>query len=235
MDSALLSALQGIAPRLVTLVKLKLPDADVLWCDGGFVVWGADTYAAEHEDYGVISTLSPIRDGSDGQATRVEMEVLPATDAGVAGLISADAQGSPMTWWEGSVDPVSGLLTGEPTLKFCGEYDRPRLSVGTSRGFVLEFGTEAERQLEPNEEWRLNDAHQQSVWPGDLGCLHVTDNPKKIWWRAVQRGVGGGSTPWVGGGGGGTFTGGGFSGGTFGNVTILPAPPPPPPTGTIVR
>ena len=186
MDATLLTELEGIAPRIVSLFKLELPGGDVLWCDAGFVVWGADTYSAEHADYGVISSVSPIRDGADGQATRIELEVLPTTDAGVAGLASALAQGSPLTWWEGAVSPATGLLVGTPALKFLGEYDRPRLSVGQSRGLVLECGTEAERQLEPNEEWRLNDAHQQSVWPGDLGCIHVTDNPQKVWWRANE-------------------------------------------------
>jgi hypothetical protein len=82
------------------------------------------------------------------------------------------------------VEPASGTLAGPPLLKFDGEIDRPRLGVGAGRSILLDCGTQAERQVEPNADWRLNSAFHQAIWgEEELGLVHVVNVLKKSEWR----------------------------------------------------
>jgi hypothetical protein len=73
---------------------------------------------------------------------------------------------------------------GQPELKFDGEIDKPRLQVGESWSLTLECGTQAERQLEPNADWRLNNSFHQKIWPGELGLQFVDGVTRKKEWRS---------------------------------------------------
>lgn len=183
MDALLEAALQGKAPVKATLVKIELPGGNACLTDGGFVAYDGDTYYGEHATYGSLSSVSAVQDGSEAQTTRVPITVLPKDDTAAALFASPLAQGSRVRWWEGAVDPATGVLIGAPLLKFDGELDYARFSVGSSWSMVLECGTQAERQLEPNVDWRLNDAFHQTVWPAEVGLSHVSNVPKKIYWR----------------------------------------------------
>lgn len=187
MDSGLVTAFQGAAPVKCTLVRIALTSGAVCLTDGGFVPFdagsGAETYYGEHPSIGVLSSVSSIADGAEATTTRIDIVLLPKDDASAAALGSPLNQGARVQWWEGVVDPSTGLLSGVPLLKFDGEIDKPRLSVGESWAITLECGTQAERQLEPNSDWRLNHAFHSKVWPGETGLINVTNVPRKIYWR----------------------------------------------------
>lgn len=186
MDASLVTALQGAAPTLVHLVTVTLSGATVRWLDAGgsgFVVWGANTYRAEDATYGALGAIGAIEDGSDGQATVCELTIL-CDGTAMALWIAPTEQGAPVTVHLGVVNPTTGLLIGEPELLFRGELDQPRIGVGRGQSLVFDCITEEARMLEPNEEQRLTDSFHQSVWPGDLGCEHITDVERKIYWRA---------------------------------------------------
>ena len=194
MDSSLVAALQGDAPVKVTLVRIALSSGAVCLTDGGFAVFdagsGNETYFGEHSTIGVLSSVSSISDGAEATTTRIEIALLPRDDTAAAALGSPTNQGSRVQWWEGVIDPATGGLVGAPLLKFDGEIDKPRLSVGDSWSLTLECGTQAERQLEPNADWRLNDAFHPRVWPGETGLINVTNTTVKIYWRqAAPNGV----------------------------------------------
>lgn len=190
MDSALVTAFQQPAPVKATLVRFDLPGAALCLTDGGFVPFdagegeGVEIYLGRHPVYGVLDSVGSIKDGAEVQTTRIDIGILPASDDAAAALAAPSTQGVRVQWWEGAIDPATGLLIGQPESKFDGEIDKPRFRVGDSWALVLECGTQAERQLEPNADWRLNDSFHQLIWPGELGLSFVDGVTRKKEWRS---------------------------------------------------
>lgn len=190
MDSALVTAFQAPAPTKCSLVRWDLPGGALCLTDGGFVVFdagegeGDETYLGRDPVYGTLGSLPTIKDGAEAQTTRLDIVLLPASDAAAAALGSPTIQGVRVQWWEGAIDQATGLLIGEPELKFDGELDRARFSVADSWSLNIECGTQAERQLEPNADWRLNHAFHSLVWAGEMGLIFVDGVTKKKEWRS---------------------------------------------------
>lgn len=184
MDASLLAALQGSAPTVCHLVEVVLPSGTARLTDAGVVAYGGQTYAGDHPTLGALSSISGLKDGAANTTTRVDLVILPRSDQAVADLTAPTAQGSRVRVWFGAVDPVTGALIGEPELKFDGELDKAGFSVGEAWSVTLECGTQAERQLEPNDDWRLNHPFHSAIWPGETGLIYVTDVTKKTYWRA---------------------------------------------------
>lgn len=190
MDASLVAAFQHPAPIKCTLVRLDMAGGAVCLTDGGFAQFdagegdGPEIYYGRHPIYGVLSSVGAIKDGADAQTTRVDIVILPASDVATAALGSPSTQGARVQWWEGVIDPATGGLIGAPELKFDGEIDKPRLQVGDSWSLTLECGTQAERQLEANADWRLNHAFHQTIWPGELGLIFVDGVARKEEWRS---------------------------------------------------
>lgn len=188
MDALLVAAFQQPAPTKCTLLRFDLPGGPLLLTDGGFVVFdanegeGAETYLGRDPVYGTIGSVPSIKDGAEAQTTRLDIVLLPPSDIAVAALASPALQGCRVQWWEGALEQETGELIGEPELKFDGEWDRARLSVGESWSLTVECGTQAERQLEPNADWRLNHAFHSLVW-GEKGMIFVDGVTRKIEWR----------------------------------------------------
>lgn len=184
MSAVPIEALQADGPILGTLIRLDLPVGSVFLTDGGFVDYDGQRFLGDHPDYGVLAAVSPIRNGAEAQATRIDITLHPATDIALATLASPETQGSRVRWWEGTIDRVTGLLIGLPDLQYDGEFDKARLGVGDGRSLVLNCGSQSERQLEPNADWRLNSPFHQRIWgEGELGLVHVTNVLKKSEWR----------------------------------------------------
>lgn len=189
MDAGLEAGYRQVAPVTASLVRIDLPGDPLCLTDGGFAVHdagegeGPETYFGRHPVYGTLGTLPAIKDGAAEQTTRVEIQILPPSDVAVAALASPSLQGVRVQWWEAVIDRASGGLVGEPLLKFDGELDKPRFRVGDSWALTLECGTQAERMLEPNADWRLNNAFHQRIWPGELGLIHVDGVTRKVEWR----------------------------------------------------
>lgn len=191
MDTSLVIAYQQPAPIKCTLVRFDMPGGAVCLTDGGFAVHdagegeGPETYFGRHPVYGVLSSVGSIKDGADAQTTRIDIVILPASDVATSALGNPSTQGVRVQWWEGVIDPATGGLMGQPELKFDGEIDKPRLQVGESWSLTLECGTQAERQLEPNADWRLNNSFHQKIWgTGELGLQFVDGVTRKKEWRS---------------------------------------------------
>lgn len=189
MDATLIAAFQQPAFVKATLVRFDMAGGAICLTDGGFVIFdagegdGPEAYVGHHPVYGSLDTVGSIKDGSEAQTTRIDLSLLPASDAAAAALASPTTQGTRVQWWEGVVDPETGVLLGVPELKFDGEIDKARFQVSDSWNLTLECGTQAERQLEPNADWRLNNSFHQLIWPGELGLSFVDGVTRKLTWR----------------------------------------------------
>lgn len=166
-----------------SLVRIDFAAGPAFFTDGGFVVFEGNTYIAEHAVYGSLSSISTLGEGQGDLLPRIDLTFNPRDDVAVAALSSPTAQGSRVRWWEGSINRETGLLVGDPVLKFDGELDSGKFSVGDTWALVIECGTQAERQLEANADWRLNPAFHKVRWPTDTGLDRVTSVLRKIYWR----------------------------------------------------
>ena len=184
MDSALVTALQAPAPTVCWLVELALPSGTVRLTDAGVVAFGGQAFYGEHPTLGALGSISGLKDGAASTTTRVDVVVQSRSDQAVADLTDPTAQGSRVRIWFGAVNPATGALSGAPELKFDGELDKAAFTVGASWSVTLECVTQAERQLEPNEDWRLNHPFHSAIWPDETGLINVTDVTKKTYWRA---------------------------------------------------
>lgn len=183
MDADLIAELASAAPITVLLVSVEIDEeTTVRWTDGGFVFWGDDLYEAK-TDFGVISEISELSDGVDGEASSASLTVLPADDEAFGVLIDPATQGATVNISLGAVDFQTGALIGEPDLLLRCEVDVARLTR-TGEALILDCITEEARMLEVNDERRLTDSFHQSVWPGELGYANVTGLDTKIYWRA---------------------------------------------------
>lgn len=189
MDSGTQAAFEAPAPTKCSLFRMDLPGGPLLLTDGGFVVFdagegeGEETYLGRDPVYGTVGTWPAIKDGAEAQTTRWEPVLLTPSAAATAALASPSLQGVRVQWWEGAIDRATGLLAGEPELKFDGEFDRAGFSVGDTWSLTMECGTQAERQLEPNADWRLNHAFHSLIWAGEKGLIFVDGVTKKKEWR----------------------------------------------------
>lgn len=190
MDAALVAAFQQPAATKATLVRFDLPGGALCLTDGGFITFdagegeGPELYLGRDPTYGSIGSMPSVKDGADAQTTRLDIVILPASDEAAAALANPSIQGIRVQWWEGAINRETGQLIGQPELKFDGEFDRARFSVGDSWSLTMECGTQAERQLEPNVDWRLNNAFHQTVWgTGERGLIFVDGVTRKKEWR----------------------------------------------------
>lgn len=184
MDADLEAELASKAPFTVLLVTYYLGGEVVRWTDGGFVRWDDDLYQAK-TSLGVLSEISEISDGVDGEASSADVTLLPADNDAFATLVAPDIQGCTVSIHFGAVSFETGQLIGEPDLLFRGEVDVPRLTR-SGAALIHECITEEARMLEVNAERRLTDAFHQSVHPGELGYANVTGLDEKIYWRAEE-------------------------------------------------
>lgn len=190
MEASHEAALKALSPIKCTLVRLDMPGAPICLTDGGFAVFdagegeGPETYFGRHPDYGVLGSVPSIQDGDGAHTQRLAIGILPASDVAVAALAAPSTQGVRIQWWEGAIDWTTGGLIGQPELKFDGEIDKARFRSGESWALTLECGTQAERQLEPNTDWRLNNAFHQTIWPGEMGLIYVDGVARKNEWRS---------------------------------------------------
>src|SRR3546814_5312887 len=94
----------------------------------------------------------------------------------MATLCNPNMQGSQVSIFVGAVDPTSGLIIGQPEVKFLGEIDVPSLTIGEGGQRSLSYTAVSvfERLFETDEGARAQDAWHQSIWPGEQGLEFMT-------------------------------------------------------------
>lgn len=217
MDLNLKTALaSGLAPTF-TVLRAELPGGagtDVLrLVQAGQVQIGAESYIDEDARFGAIESVSSVSEGIDTQVTTAQVVFHAPSDAGVEILAAPRTQRSPITIHQGAVDPATGAVIGTELL-FRGEINfSVVVATEHARQVRVELITEEARQLEANDERRLSHAFHQSIWPGELGLIHVTGVAQKDFWRIRKPSISYGGGGAGGSGGGGYAGGGGGSGG----------------------
>jgi hypothetical protein len=195
-------------------IRIELPDYRLCLLDGaGAVAFGGDTYVGRDDVFGVLDSVDDLADGvGDDSAPKIEIGLIPASDAAAATLSAAAMQGSPVYIEMGAIDPASGLAVPDPNLLFAGELDVPKLvSTKAGRRLSYEVASIFERLFTDDEGVRLSPSWHKSVWPDETGVDEVTGIEDAAYWGvdppkgAVTYGGGGGGYGGIYGGGGGLY------------------------------
>lgn len=179
------AALQGVAPTLVGLVEITLPEYNLrLLAPGtGVIGWGAKTFTGNDPNFGVLAAVSELSDGTGDEAPAISLTLMPPTDAAAGFLAAPTMQGSPVKVWLAAVDRESGLVYADPELLFIGELDVPTIVSGPD-GRTLEYEVVSvfERLFDQDEGARLVSGFHKPIWPGELGFDFVTGVEDAIYW-----------------------------------------------------
>lgn len=208
MDALAIAGRTGKAVWLTQIVRLTTDDFTLRLTTGGPVRWGSELFVQRDRTYGTIADLPSFEDGIDSQTTRSDLGFYPDNSTVMAAMADRKHQGSLIEVYDCALNGDTGLLMGEPDLLFRGETDLARIVIGERTELIWECDTEDALLNEPNEHRRLSDPFHQSVWPGELGLIHVTGLGRKIYWRANAPS---GSISGGGGYGGGGGMGSGYS------------------------
>jgi hypothetical protein len=201
---------------LAGLIELQLPSRTVRLCDGGFVVWGGNTYLSSDSDFGTIESVEAISEGLGDEAPGARLTLLPTSTADAAALFQSSAQGKPIKFWLAEINRATGAVVGNPELLFWGIIDFMGIHLAKSaRKVEVEFIAASERLFLVREGNVLSPRFHQNAWPGELGFDHCTGNGIQVPWgtNGPSRGsiYSGTSTSsgYVGGGGGTSYISGG--------------------------
>lgn len=173
MDVALSSAYAQRVWTRALLIRLDLPGGTYGLTDGGFAFHDGLYYLGKDPSLGIFMGVSGLTAGMNDQTTRVEVRIAPKDNAAASILGSPSTQGSRVRVWRGAINRATGLLIGTPVLRFDGEVDQSRFSVGAGRTLNIACGTQSARQLEENADWRANHSFHSQRWTGETGMIRV--------------------------------------------------------------
>ena len=189
---------------LASLLKIELPSRDVLLCDGGFKVFGGETYQAKDPLFGTIAGCQELEEGIGEQVPALELTFLPPSTAAVADLSQPGYQKSRVRMWLAEYDVDAGTITSTPDLLFDGMLDQTSLSLGRDRRELsVSVVSTAERLFAKNKGNALSPTFHKSVWPGETGHDNASGLQIPVAWGAEAPQAGNGSFIHVGGSWGG--------------------------------
>jgi hypothetical protein len=170
---------------LAALGKFELPSQTLRLCDGGQVIWAAETFRASDPDFGAIDTVEAFSEESGDQAPGGSLIFLPKDSAAAGTLSQPEYQGSRIRFWLAKVDTATGEVDGTPEQIADLVLDRTELRGGIGRlQLAMDFIGSAERLFNISEGNVLSPRFHQSVWSGELGLDNATGVPNQMAWGA---------------------------------------------------
>lgn len=192
---------------LTGLLKIELPTADVLLCDGGWFPWAGDDYRSRDPLYGVVTSVEGLEEGVGDEIPALELTFAPPGDAQPGDLSQPGFQQSRVRLWVADYNPLTGSILGTPQQEFDGMLDQTTLRLSRSdRTLAVTIVPTAERMFQRNIGNDLSSAFHQTLFPGELGHDNATGLKVPIAWGVA-------SPPGAGGGPGGGYGGGSGGGG----------------------
>ena len=160
---------------LAGLVKITLPDATLLMCDGAFVKWDAEKFRSADATFGTIGQIEPIAEGVGDEIPALRITFNPVSTAAAAELSQPDWQGSRVEMWVAEVSLETNAVVGTPALMFDGQTDSTELLIDVgARELGMDVVSAAERLFVVNEGNTLTPRFHKSLFPGELGEDNAT-------------------------------------------------------------
>lgn len=172
---------------LAGLVKIELPTRTVRLCDGGLVIWGAETFTAKDATFGTVGGLDGLTEGVGDEVPALSMRLIPAGDALPGDLIQPGFQTARVRFWIAEVNPATSAVIGTPDLQFDGQLDQGTISIGKDlRDLEFTVVSMAERLFNRDEGNSLSPTFHKSVWPGETGHDQANGLTVPVAWGAEQ-------------------------------------------------
>lgn len=147
------------------------------------VVIDGESYSGSHDIYGTIDSIDAIEETEGEEAPEISLTLNVPQASGSADLVGPAMQGREVRVMVGALDPVSGLVIGQPEIIFLGEIDVPTLSVSQGeRTVTFTVISVFERLFEVEDGVRAQDGWHQSIWPGERGFAFMTGIDKNLYW-----------------------------------------------------
>lgn len=191
LHPALEAELAGTSATVFDAVKIVLPDATLRLLDGSAEIdlpegEGSALYSGESE-LAALGDFEDFEDGTGDDAPRMNVTLLPVSDAAAAELSDPAVQGAEVIVSIGARNDATGQVIGEPYVLLVGEVDVPQHRVG--RGTVqvtLDCVGGMERLFFNDEGIRLAQAFHEQVWPDETGFAAVTGVIVNDYWGMDQ-------------------------------------------------
>lgn len=179
---------------LAGLMKIEFPARTVRLCDGGRVVWGAESFAGRDDVFGTIGALEPLSEGAGDEVPALLLKLLPPEATAVADLSQPGFQTVRVRLWITEFDLAAGTVIGTPALQFDGQIDQTSLTVGrASRDLGITVVSTAERLFTKFEGNSLSPTFHIALWPGETGMNEATALTVTDAWGVEAPVIGGGS------------------------------------------
>ncbi|HEX7852327.1 MAG TPA: hypothetical protein VF503_01365 [Sphingobium sp.] len=190
VDPALQTALGQSVVTMFCAMRINLPARPLLLLDGAAEVrfdsgfgYGTELYRGIDSEFGTIASLEQISGGDGDEAPELQMSLYPADGVAAATLSSSNMQGSEVLIFIGALNPMTGLVVGQPYLQFMGEVDVPTLnSSQEERTVEFTIVSVFDRLFAIDEGVRATDGFHQSVWPGERGLEYMTGTAATLYW-----------------------------------------------------
>src|SRR3546814_4177065 len=143
------------SPWIFGAVEIVLPDYNLRLLDGASeLTINGNLYKGEDATFGTLAAISTLSEEIGEEAPEISIELYPPNASAMATLCNPNMQGSQVSIFVGAVDPTSGLIIGQPEVKFLGEIDVPSLTIGEGGQRSLSYTAVRDRKST-----RLNSSH----------------------------------------------------------------------------
>lgn len=195
---------------LTGLLKIELPDGDVLLSDGGVTVFDGDTYSPSDPVLGALASIQTIAEGIGDEIPALEMGFAPQGITAVTALSVGAIQQSRVRLWVAEYDTDTGAVVGTPELRFIGFVDQPQVSFAFRQFSVtLTAVPDLEAMFFRDTGNGLSSTFHKALYAGELGHDNASGISIPVAWGVASPPRGGTRFGSGGGSGGG---GGGFGG-----------------------
>src|SRR3546814_6391178 len=118
------AAFAAPAPWIFGAVEIVLPDYNLRLLDGASeLTINGNLYKGEDATFGTLAAISTLSEEIGEEAPEISIELYPPNASAMATLCNPNMQGSQVSIFVGAVEPTSGLIIGQPEVKFLGEID----------------------------------------------------------------------------------------------------------------
>lgn len=173
---------------LTGLLKLELPNATILLCDGGFVTWNGETYQSEDPVFGTVAGFEAISEGVGDEAPAGTIAFYPTNLAAAVDLSKPGNQGSRLRLWVAEINEATGQVIGQPDQMADWMTDRTVLKRANGMR-ILEMLciTGSQRLLVKNDGNVLSTPAHQRTWPGERGFEDAIGLPGAVAWGTASQ------------------------------------------------
>lgn len=140
---------------LIGLLEMIVPGHTARLCDGGFIVFGGQTYLSADPVFGTIGGVDGLSEGIGEEVPALDLVWLPPESSPVESLVQPGFQTGQVRFWIGEFSAETATLIGTPDLQFHGQIDQTTLSVSRGRReLAMTIVSTAERLFDRNRATR---------------------------------------------------------------------------------